>query len=242
MDLFSDLISAVQSDLTIDNNSSLFPPLTVQLAINRSYRKIGGLHLWPETEDAQKTSTEIAEEYYDFPEKWLAYSIWKLTVDDVDYDDPIAFADFQHEKEHNWPSGLKKAFTQQQRKYFIYPIPSTNGNNNISIWGQKAVDKLVNPTDTTIFSYSLPEVNEAIVLEAGAILKLKGQIEQPVQRSFIGGTLLLSMEAQNVVGIAWSKVQKMKMRTDKIKPFFDVPDFFPSRTRRNKTRIGEFDV
>lgn len=242
MDLFSDLISAVQSDLTIDNNSSLFPPVTVQLAINRSYRKIGGLHLWPETEDAQKTSSVANQEYYDFPETWLAYSLWKLTVDDVDYFDPIAFADFQNEKENNWPSGLKKAFTQNQRKFFIYPIPTTNGNNNISVWGQKAVDKLVNPTDTTIFSYSLPEVNEAIVLEAGAILKLKGQIEQPVQRSFIGGTLLLSMEAQNVVGIAWRKVQTQKMKTEKIKPFFDVPDFFAPRIGRNKTKLGEFDI
>ena len=54
MDLFSELQTTVQSDLNVDGNSTLFPLATIKLAINRAYRKAGGLYRWPELEDSKK--------------------------------------------------------------------------------------------------------------------------------------------------------------------------------------------
>ena len=42
MDLFSDIVVAVQDDLNVDDNSTLFPQAVIKRAINRAYRKAGG--------------------------------------------------------------------------------------------------------------------------------------------------------------------------------------------------------
>ena len=109
MDAFSDIISGVQSDININNNSEQFPLATVKLDINRAYRKIGGLFKWPQLEDAKKTSSQALQEYYDYPQAWRPFSIFKLTLDDLDYGDPLAFKDYLYEKENSFPSGLSKA-------------------------------------------------------------------------------------------------------------------------------------
>ena len=89
MDLFSDLVQAVQDDLTVDDNSTLYPPALIKRAINRSYIKCAGLFRWPETEDAKTTSTVADQEYYDYPQTWRSDSIARLEVDDEQYgEDP----------------------------------------------------------------------------------------------------------------------------------------------------------
>lgn len=230
MDLFSELIEAVQSDLTIGNESSLYPLATVKLAINRSYRKAGALFRWPETEDAQKTSTQINQEYYDYPINWRPDSVWKLTVDDEDYGDPLAFKDYLYEKEEDIPSGLTKMWANQHRRYFIYPTPTTAGDYNISVWGQMVVSTLVNDSDYTIWSYSMPECNEAVVLEAVAILKNKGDSEDKGQ--------FRSAEAKVILSMAWNKIKQENSRSEKTTPFLEVPDFFGNNTVKSK--IGNF--
>lgn len=230
MDLFSELQTTVQSDLNVDSNSTLFPLTTIKLAINRAYRKAGGLFDWPELEDAKKTSTQIGKEYYDYPDNWRPDSAWKLTVDDEDYGDPLVFKDFEYEKEEDWPSGADVAWTSQWRRYFIYPIPTAAGNNNISIWGIKVVPVLVNNTDTTIFSYSMPECNDAIVLEAVAILKNKGEEEQKGQ--------FRSAEAKGILTMSWSRIKKSQAKYEKTQPLLNVPDFFGKIN--TSTTIGKF--
>lgn len=231
MDLFSELISTVQSDLTIGDETSLYTPTTVKLALNRAYRKVGGLFRWPELEDAKKTSTVIDQEYYDYPNNWRPDSVWKLKVDGEDYGDPLTFPDYLYEKEEEFPSGLQKAWANQWRRFFIYPTPTTNGNNNICVWGQKVVETLVDNSDVTIFSYSMPEVNEAIVLEAGAILKSKGELED--RGAF------RSAEAKQIVIVAWGKIRQEQAKHEKTRPFWDVPDYFGRP--KTKTTIGNFD-
>lgn len=233
MDEFSELIAAVQSDNTIGDESSLYPLATVKLAINRANRKIGHLFEWPEREDAKKTSTVSGQEYYDFPDTWQPDSIWKLTVDGTDYGDPISFKDYLYEKENSFPSGLSKVWGTQWRRYFIYPTPTTNGDNNISIWGLKAVETMVDDDDVTIFSYSMPEVNEAIVLEATAVLKAKGELEDK--------SIFRSNEAKQIVLVAWGKVRKNQAKYEKTQPMWEVPDYFPrSRGGRKDSDIGRF--
>jgi hypothetical protein len=218
MDSFLELQQAVQSDLTVGDESSLFPIATIKLAINRAYRKSAGLFRWPETEDAKKTSTEENQEYYDYPQNWRPDSVWKVTVDDVDYGDPLSFKDYLYEKEEDLPSGKEYMWTSQWRRFFLYPTPTTNGSNNITVWGQEIVAKLADDTDVTIFSYSMPECNDAIVMEAVAILKSKGNDSKTGE--------MVSIEAKKILATSWSKVRQEQAKYEKTLPFFDVPDLF----------------
>jgi len=239
MNLFSELITAVQSDLTINDDSTLYPIATVKLALNRAYIKCGGLFLWPETEDAKKTSTQANIEYYDYPATWRPDSIWKLEVDDVDYGDPLGFKDYMFEKENDVPCGRDYIWSSQHRRYFIYPIPTTAGDYNISVWGQKTVDALTNDGDVTIWSYSMPECNEAVVLEAEAILKKKGQ---DVRITSSGGTMgdLISVEAKQILSVAWSKIRQGQEKYQQTQPMFDTPDFFSQTVTHSQT--GKFNI
>lgn len=229
MDLFSELITAVQSDLTIVDGSSLYPLATVKLAINRAYRKAGGLYRWPELEDAQVTSTQAGVEYYDYPQTWRPNSAWKLLIGGNDYYDPLVFKDYLYEKENDIPSGADYLWANQHRRFFVYPTPTANGSSNMSVWGIKNVSTLTNNTDITIFSYSMPECNEAIVLEAGAILRSKGEDENRSQ--------FRSAEALRTLTIAWGKIKQEKAKYEKTQPFFDVIDMFgPTKA----SEIGNF--
>jgi len=233
MDEFSELVTAVQSDINVDGNSTLFPLTTVKLAINRAYRKAGGLFRWPETEDAKTTSTVTSQEYYDYPNNWRPDSIWKLLVDNVDYGDPLVFKDYLYEKENSIPSGKTYLWSSQHRRYFIYPTPTTNGSSNITVWGQAVVSALSADDDTTIFSYAMPECNEAIVLEADAILKAKGENER--------STEFKSLEAKQILATAWGKIRQDQTKYEKIQPFFDVPDYFsPNGLKSSTDTIGRF--
>ncbi len=231
MDSLLQMRRAVQSDLNVDDTSTLYDPDTIDLALNRAHRKIGGLFRWPETEDAKKTSTEVNQEYYDYPQNWRPDSIWKLKVDGEDYGDPIAYKDYLYEQENDNPSGLTKMWSNQWRRFFIDPTPTANGNNNICLWGQKVVDAMEADEDTTIFSYSMPEVNEAIVMEAVAILSKKGNDSE--------GGMLSSQEAKEICLIAWNKIRQEQAKYEKTTSFFETPDFFSSKGKRS-TRIGDF--
>lgn len=230
MDIFSDLYTAVQSDLTIGSESTLYPLSTVKLAVNRSYRKAGGLFRWAELEDAKKTSTVASQEYYDYPSDWRPDSAWKLIVDSVDYLDPLVFKDYLYEKEEDWPSGADYAWASQWRRFFIYPTPTANGDNNITIWGHKVVSALSSDSDVTIFSYSMPECNEAVVLEAVAILKAKGESEQ--------SSMFKSAEAKQILISAWQRQKQEQSKYEKTQPFFDVSDMF-GKTSTDEV-IGNF--
>lgn len=237
MDLFSDLQTAVQSDLTIDSGSSFISPTTVKLAINRAYRKAGSLFRWPSLEDAKKTSTTENQEYYDAPDTWRPDSIFRVEIDDVQYGEgldgsPMMFDDYLTWKRDSInANSTSKKWAVQWLRFFVYPTPTTTGSNNISIWGMKNVTTLVNDSDTTIFSYSLPECNEALVLEAVAILKNKGEAEK--------AGAFRSTEAKQILGTAWQKIRQEQAKNEKYQPMFNVTDFFSGKNTREQV-TGNF--
>lgn len=231
MDTFLEMIEAVQSDLSIGDETTKFPLATVKLAINRGYRKAGGLFRWPETEDAKKTTIQDATEYVDYPQNWRPNSVWKLVVNDTDYGDPLAFKDYLYEKENDNPSGQTKMWANQWRRYFV--DPSLAEDDVVEIWGQKVVTSLSADGDVTIFSYSMPEANEAIVLEAVAILKNKGEEQQSGQ--------FLSIEAKQILSVAWNKIAKEMSKYERTQPMFNVEDMFKAdRPTRKDTDFGRF--
>lgn len=228
MDNLGEMRVAVQDDLTIGDESSLFPPSSIDRALNRAYRIIGAMYRWDGTKDALKTSALLNHEYYDYPQKWRPNSIWKLTLDGVDQGDPLVYSDYLFEKENSMPSGLTKMWSNYGKRFFIYPIPTANGDKNISIHGYKFVDKMVEDGDITIFSYSMPEINEAIVIEAKAILKDKGDITNST-RNQIANLSLISPQARAIVINTWSKITQEEARLVRTTPQFVVPDFYATR-------------
>lgn len=235
MDTLANIRVAVQDDLTTGDESTLFSPNLIDRAINRAYRKAGGLFPWPELQDAKKTSTQASQEYYDYPQNWRSNSIWKVVIDDVRYGEdpdgsPLSFDDYLNWKE-DYPDYTDKKWANQWRRFFVWPVPTTQGNNNITVWGVKVVSALSADSDTTVFSYSTPEANEAIELEAVAILKSKTDDDKSAQ--------FKSMEAKQILVGAWAKIAKEVSKYEKIQPMFDIPNFFGEN--KSKDMRGRFD-
>lgn len=236
MDTLADIREAVQDDLSVGNESAFYTATVIDRAINRSYRKIGGLYPWPDLEDAKKTSSQANVDYYDYPQEWRPESIWKLVVDGITYGldpdgSPMFFSDYLLFKEEN-PTSTDKIWANQWRRFFISPTPTTAGTNNIEVWGLNNVVDLDDDDDITIFSYAQPEVNEAIALEAVNILKSKGQEQRSGQ--------MLSAEAKSIVMNSWTRIKKSRSKKEKVQPFLNVPDFFSGNL--SNSELGKFDV
>ena len=241
MDTLLQIRQAIQDDLTVGSESTLFSPTLIDRAINRAYRKVSSLFAWPELMDAKKTSTQANQEYYDYPQNWRSNSIWKLTILDSNNNDdrygeepdgsPLSFDDYLNWKEDN-PEATDKKWANQWRRFFIWPVPTTQGNNNIHVWGIKVPSSLSADGDTTIFSYSTPECNEAIELEALAILKSKGEDDKSAQ--------FKSIEAKQIAATAWNKIKVENAKYEKEMPFLDVPDFYGHGHSRDMR--GRFDI
>jgi len=235
MNTFAEMREALQSDLNITSSSSQFPTATLNLALNRAYVKAGSLFDWTSLEDSQTTSTAVDQEYYEYPDDWRPDSMWRLTVDGNLYGEepdgsPMVFSDYLLWKAENKNSTDKKWATQW-RRYFIHPTPTKIGSDNITIWGYKNVEELVNDDDTTIFSYNLPECNEAVVLEAVAILKKKGEALEAGQ--------MFSAESKATLLLAFNQIKRNKSKYEKTQPFFYVPDYYGS-TNSKKQNTGNF--
>ena len=234
METLAELRAAVQSDLNVGDESSLYSTTAIDLAINRAYRKAGALFPWPSLMDALKTTTQIDQEYYDYPKTWRSNSIWKLEVDGDRYGEepdgsPLSYDDYLNWREDE-PNSTDKKWANQWRRYFISPVP-TVADLVICIWGIENVVTLSLDASETIFSYSMPEGNEAVVLEAVAILKSKGEQEKSGE--------FRSIEAKQILAVAWGKIRTENAKYEKNQPFFNVPDYFSGNG--SATKIGDFD-
>jgi hypothetical protein len=236
METFQDLITAVYDDLTANTDSTLFPETTVKRIINRAYVKCGGIYRWPKLQDAKTTTTQTNIDYYDAPDTWRPDSMWRLEVDGEQYGEnpdgsPLAYEDYLIWKANDADGDSEsKKWATQWHRYFISPVP-TNATSTITVWGMKNVEELTNTTDTTIFSYTLPEGNEAVVLEAVAMLKSKGEEEQKGQ--------FRSAEAKQLLTVAWGKIRQERAKHNKNQPFFYVEDMFAGRSSKDSL-IGQF--
>src|SRR3990167_5778164 len=246
MDTLVNLVQAVQDDLTVGDESTLYSPTLIKRVINRAYIKCSALFPWPELQDAKKTVTQANIDYYDYPQNWRSNSIWKLGVTDDSAEDPrygeepdgspLSFDDYLVWKE-DYPDSTDKKWANQLRRYFVWPVPTVAGSlvtgiNVIYIWGIKNVTVLSADSDTTIFTYSTPEANEAVELEAVAILRSKGEDDKSSQ--------FKSAEAKQILATSWGKIRQEMAKYEKNMPFFDVPNFFGNSS--TKDLRGRFDT
>lgn len=243
-DTLVDMRSGVQTGLNASDSSSLYPPATIDLAINRAYvNKVSRLFRWPKLESAKTTATQANIENYDLPDKdnsddpWSVDSAWRLQIgddyygEDPDYS-PMVFQDFLDWKADSVnASSTDKKWAVHGHQVFIYPTPTVK-DLVISMWGQKVAVEMSLDTSTTIFSGTMPEGNEAIVLEAVAMLKKKGEAEQSGQ--------MLSDEAKQILVIAYSKLRQERAKYEKTQPMFNVDDMFASKKGSHPT--GNFNL
>ncbi len=226
---------AIQSDLSISASSSLYPPATINTALDRAYIKASGLFRWPALQDSLKTVTELNGEYYNAPDNWRPNSMWRITVDgnvygqDPDFS-PYSFHDFLDWKNKNPNSDLKR-WAVQWLRYFLNPIPTVAGLE-ICVWGIKNAVAMTEDDDVTIFSSNMPEGNEAIVLEAKAILQKKGNKDDVSEFS--------SSEAKQILIIAFDKIMKEGAKIERIQPGFSVPNFYGPTS--NQSLTGKFNT
>lgn len=231
MDTLKEMREALQSDLSVGTNSSFFPPDTIDSALNRAYRKTGALFNWPALEDAKSTVTEANENYLDAPNNWKPNSLWRLEIDGKVYGDepdhmPMSFHDFLDWKDDTAnANSTDKKWAVQWLRYFFTPTP-TEAGLVVTVWGQKSVSKMTGDDSTTIFSYNMQECNEALILEADAILNRKGNSMNDGQ--------FLSAEAKQILILANDKVRKNQAKSKKTQTQFYTPDFFA----RNGNGIG----
>lgn len=235
MNTLSDIRTALSSDLNISSNSSLYPTDTLNSAINRVYLMIAGMHRWPDTEDAKKTYVIADKEYYDYPQDWRPDSIWKLRIDDKDYGDPLQFKDYLLKKQRNHDPS-EKYWANHKRWFFVHPVATTNGSSaTLHIWGHKTITELSDNDDVTIFSYSYPELNEAIELEALERLLSKGE---NINKAAIQNT-----KAMTIIETTWKRIREENAKYEKEEPMWEVPDYYsPGAGTGNKTIIGNFDI
>lgn len=231
------MYEAVQDDLNVVDESPLYPVARVKRAVNRAYFKVSGLFRWPGLEHAKKTSTQKDQEYYDYPQDFRDDSIFRVEVDGNQYGEdpdgsPMRFEDYLEWRANDDNDGsTDKKWANQKRRFFIYPVPTSAGSYNISVWGYRVPDELDADGDTTIFSYSMPELNEAIILEAEAILKSQGEEEEQ------GG--FRSAEAKQIAIVAWNKIRQEQAKYQKVQPFLEVGDMFGEGSTEQNT--GNFD-
>jgi len=235
METLADIRQAIEDDLTVGSESTLYSTALINRAINRAYRKAGSLFQWPELKDAKKTTTQVNQEYYDYPSTWRSDSIWKIRINNIKYGEepdgsPLSFDDYLNWRE-DYPDYTDKKWANHQRRFFVTPTPTVAGLV-VCIWGFTVTETLTSDSNVTIFSYSMPEGNEAIVLEAVAILKAKGENEKAGE--------FRSMEAKQILATAWGRIRKEQAKYEKNMPFLDVPDFFGGTN--SKDLRGRFDI
>ena len=239
MDTFEDIIQAIQDDLTIDDNSSLYPLALVKRYANRAKAKAEGLFRWPQLIDSKETSSKVSQEYYEYPDRWRTNSIYRVEMDDLQYGEdpdgsPMLWNDYlAWRRDSGNASSTDKKWGNHGRLYFIFPVPTTNGSNNITIWGLKVTPDLSADGDTTVFSYNMPEGNEAIVREAVAMLKKKGQDSE--------GGEFVSVEAKNLLVVAFGKLKDEMSKYESVQPLFNVGDMFGNSAQDLQNKIGELE-
>ena len=198
------------------DNSTLYPRSRLTSLIKNAYTWATQLVPWHDLVRAKETSTLATQENYDYPEEFKSESIQRLEIDSVKYK-RVNFEDYLDFQRRN-PNSDKKLFSSFGRQYFINPVPSMAGNNNISVWGSIEADDLDLSTSETIFSRNKSQGNDAVVRKAlsVAVKRLDGGLATKEEES---ATVLLSR--------LFKLEQDGTQRNHRIDhPMMHVPDYF----------------
>ena len=224
----SDLETELVARLQVASNSTLYPSARITTLIQNAYMWATQLVVWHDLVRAVCTHTVAGQEYYDYPSNFRSESIIRMEVDDEEYkrknyEDYLAF-------QRDNPSSTKKIFSSFGRQFFISPIPTITGTNNITVWGAIQADALTLSTSVPIFSYNKEEANEAVIKKALSIALVRS--DPIVAKSEENDAITIIMKLS-------SDEAKNTQRNKRLNhPMLIVPDYFSSG---GSTTIGGFD-
>jgi len=205
----------VKRKLLAGNNSSYFSDTVINNAINDNYIILASLKAWPKKEKGFITNTETNQDYYDMPTNCASKSIFKLTIDDLVYQ-KCNFEDFLIMKDEATSS--ERYFTEYGRQFFVYPEPTTNTVGNMTVWGVIQAANLTADGDTTMFSYSESQLNQAI----GELTY--SDLVQPINS---GESDKAIARANLIINQTWTPIAARAQRDQMIdRPMFEIIDFF----------------
>ena len=220
MDTRAEMEAELVSQLQVASNSSLYPAARITSLIQNAYKWATNLFIWTDLVKAKTTDTGASQEYYDYPEEFRSNTILRLDIDEDPYERKN-FEDFLDYKENN-STTTKKMFANYGRLFFVNPIPSAIGTDNICAWGAIQADALSASSSETIFTNNNPEGNDAVVQRAfGVALKRidKKQSLEEIQEPI---AILQKLNADEV------KATQRDKRLDH--PSMNVPNYFGGYT------------
>jgi hypothetical protein len=226
----ADLESELVSQLQVASNSSLFPATRITELIRTSYKKATELFIWNDLVKAKCTRSFSGYEYYDYPDEFRSGTIIRLEMDDEPYERKN-FEDYLDYKHEN-PSSTLKMFASFGRQYFIWPVPTTTGTDNITIWGAVVADALDDATDETIFTNNNEDCNLAVVGLALSIAlkRVDASVSKKEEDSAIA-----TLSRHNATEQATTQRDKRIQH-----PRFNVPNYFARRSRTHP--VGGFNT
>ncbi len=234
LDMQTELISRLNA-----TGSSFYTLPRVKSALNLGKIRAEARHKWSALEDAATTRTQASLENYDYPDAWRSNALTRIVVNGELYR-PKTFETYQNFKmESNPPPDPKlRIYAEFNRQFFLFPVPLTapalvTDPDNIFVWGIRAkTPDMVADGDTTIFSYTEEEGNEAIVKLALSILLAKGKDKKSGQVEENEGNAILDQ--------IWIREVRERQKDQILDhPRFAVPNLFP--TGNILSRPGNFN-
>lgn len=220
-------------------SNALFSLAEIKTAIDLAAKKAWAYKRWPFTVDALKLTyapPASGEYYMDYPNTFEDESIYLLTVNDEEWGSRN-FADYK-----KWfaddPTATDKLWASFKRFWFANKNSLTTGDE-IALYGKLKCSPLSVDGDLLPFSpdsdNNEDSGNQAIVRLAFADL-----LGSEKKKEY-GQAAAEEKAAYATLEVLWSPMAERESRKQsQNRPFFDVPDFFPSRRGRGDTNIGNF--
>jgi len=232
------LCSKLNIDLSTISSNDLYSDSELTTAINLGQKRAWDFKRWPFSVDAVKlayTAPESGEYYVDYPYNFADESIYLLLVNDAEWS-KRNYADYKKWFSDN-PTATDEFWANLKRQWFANKNSLTDGDE-IALFGKLKAPTLSLSTDLLAFSPNEDDSedsgNEAIVKLAFASFlgsEKKKQYAQALQEQ---------KEALSILELLWAPMKERESREQSInRPFFEVPDFFSGRARRDNN-IGNF--
>jgi hypothetical protein len=233
------LANKLNIDYTQIANNALFSDADLSDFLNRASKRAWDYRGWPFTIEALKLtySPPVSGEYYqDYPNTFEDESVFLLTVNDKEWG-KRNFADYKKWFSDN-PTATDTLWADFKRVWFANKL-ALNSGDEIAVYGKLKAYKLINATDLFPFSPDADD-NENSGNQAIVRLAFADALASEKKREY---QLALAEEkaALAMLDALWAPYAERKAREQsQNRSFFDVPDYFPPRSGRGQTNIGNF--
>ncbi len=238
---YSDIQDHVKLKASNQTASNFWSTTMMNLCIEQAYQFIATMHQWAALEKHGTINTVAGTEQYDYPtadtslEKFQTDGIRMLLVGGVEYERQ-GFIGYQRVKLDNTANTDTKIFTEQSRKIFIYPVPTSI--QAIDVYGYVIPKPLATDSDSFFTSFD-PSGDQAIkILAYSYMLEKAGRkdLAMSYQQQAIGQQDADGQWIGGIIGMIWNKFGKNNQNVDPNIPQFDVPDMFaPNYYQSNNT-------